>query len=416
MQTPTAAETNAKEELKQLYQEMDYGCEYSDNLPGLLSALNISLAFTSYQAGRLMLVRTDGDSIDVNFTAFPRPMGLACQGDSLTLGTFTQVIQFSREDHLLPQLKQPLPGIDQDITAPKLHRPTKADTPTAPEQPALTEEQLAHRKEQQAFIRQQFAPLEPHTDACFITRSSHHTGMINIHDIAWGSSGLWAVNSSFSCLCTLDSNYSFVPRWQPHFISELTPEDRCHLNGMTLRDGQPRYVTTFSTSDQPGKWRDSDKSTGTLMDVQSNEFLLQGLMMPHSPRWHDGNLYVCESGHGLFCRYNFDTGEKQVVAELPGFTRGVDFIGPIAIVGLSKVRQSDVSRPAPLAQKYPETHSGLWFIDLRSAEVIGTLSFTGNVDQIYDVAVLPDCTFPALIEPHHPRMRNHFTFSELQPL
>ena len=64
-------------------------------------------------------------------------------------------------------------------------------------------------------------PVDDRVDACFITRSAHYSGMINIHDIDWGDEGLWAVNSSFSCLCTIEPDSSFVPRWKPHFISEL---------------------------------------------------------------------------------------------------------------------------------------------------------------------------------------------------
>jgi len=52
---------DAKDKQKDLagqYAELDFDCEYSDNLPKLLHTLNISLAFTSYQAGRLMLIRS----------------------------------------------------------------------------------------------------------------------------------------------------------------------------------------------------------------------------------------------------------------------------------------------------------------------------------------------------------------------
>ena len=100
--------------------QMDYSAEYSDNLPALLKQLNIALVFTSYQAGRLMLVRSDGHQLDINYKSFPRPMGLAVTKNSLTLGVFTQVLKFQREDALLEKIKQPLLPIEQDITAPRL--------------------------------------------------------------------------------------------------------------------------------------------------------------------------------------------------------------------------------------------------------------------------------------------------------
>lgn len=411
MPEPTAAEPTAG---------MDFSADYSANLPALLERLDIALAFTSYQAGRLMLVRSDGQQLDVNFKSFPRPMGLTVTRDSLTLGIFTQVLKFQREDGLLAQIKQPLPPIEQDITAPRI-RP-KGETadvdavPPAPDaklDPAQREQLEAERARWAAYERAQMAPVDERVDACFISRSAHYTGMINIHDIDWGDEGLWAVNSSFSCLCTLSPDASFVPRWKPHFISELVPEDRCHLNGMTLRDGKPAYVTTFSTYDQAGMWRKGERFDGTLMDVQRNEILLQGLAMPHSPRWYRGHVYYCNSGEGQLCRYDPASGRNEVLAELPGFTRGMDFHGPLLFVGLSKVRRSDVTAAAPLAGKHNETFSGIWVFNLDDLQLVATLSFTGNVDQIYDVAVLPGCHFPELIEPAHPRMRNHFCFPPL---
>jgi len=412
--------TNTEPALAELYKSMDYSAHYSANLPALLKQLNIALAFTSYQAGRLMLVRSDGEQLDVNYKSFPRPMGLTVTPNSLTLGVFTQVIKFQREDGLLSQIKQPLQPIEQDITAPRIKPKTteqEAEALTEPEPAQLSAEQQAELEQQQQrwqeYQQQLMAPVDQRTDACFISRSTHFTGMINIHDIDWGTEGLWAVNSSFSCLCTLNPDASFIPRWKPHFISDLAPEDRCHLNGMTLKDGKPAYVTTFSTFNEVGMWRKGNKFDGTLMDVEHNEILLRGLAMPHSPRYYRGKVYYCNSGEGQLCRYDPTTGHNEVLAEVPGFTRGMDFYGPLLFVGLSKARQSDVTAAAPLARKHKETFSGIWVFNLDTLQVVATLKFTGNVDQIYDVAVLPGCHFPELLEPSHPRIRNHFCFPPL---
>lgn len=407
--------------LEALYSTLDFGCEYSDNLPTILKSLNITLAFTSYQAGRLMFVRSDGESIDVNYKKFHRPMGLTVTEKGMTLGVFTQVLNFHRADNLVANLKQPLQRIEDDITAPRIraeeHKQaemSEGDDPAVDDAragEAMSEEALAELEKQAAFkahSEKAFAPVDERVDACFITRSSHYSGMINLHDIDWGDEGLWVVNSSFSCLCTLDPDYSFVPRWKPHFISELVPEDRCHLNGMTLKDGKPAYVTTFSNFDEAGMWRKGEKFHGTLMDVDSNEILLHGLTMPHSPRWYQDRVYFCNSGLGLVCSYDPSSGKEETIAELQGFTRGMDFYGPIAFVGSSKVRLTQVSSAAPLSEKFDETFSGIWLINLEDNTVLGYIKFTGNVDQIYDVAVIPGCSFPELLEPSHPRMRNHF--------
>lgn len=430
-------EASQKDDTPSITAQMDFNCEYSDNLPEILKKLNISLAFTSYQAGRLMLIRSDGETLDVNFKSFPRPMGLSVTEDGITLGIFTQIINFQRENGLLDMLKQPLQNMEDDITTPRI-KPKKSDTEESAEEKAaetankentdsinkLSPEQLVSQKEQlkkiEEYQQKLNAPVDERVDACFITRSAHYSGMINIHDIDWGDEGLWAVNSSFSCLCTIEPDFSFVPRWKPYFISELVPEDRCHLNGMTLKDGKPAYVTTFSTFDKSGMWRQGDKFSGTLMDVKTNTILLNGLAMPHSPRWHDDRVYFCNSGHGQICSYHPQTKATDTLAEVPGFTRGMDFYGPIMFAGLSKVREADVTSPAPLAKKYDKTYSGIWLFntdeknDDGQMKEIGNIKFTGNVDQIYDVAVIPNCSFPELIEPSHPRMRNHFCHPELK--
>lgn len=411
--------------------DFDYSCDYSSQIPAILKHLNLSLAFTSYQAARLMIVRTDGETLDINYKAFPRPMGLTTNGGGLTLGIFTQIIQFSRVDELLDMLKKPLERIENDITAPRLridrdnaahdgateaasaengepgakeHLPPSnaVAAQDGPESDALSAEAEAR----QAALH---AAVDSRVDACYITRSAHHSGMINIHDIEWGDDGLWAVNSSFSCLCLVDADYSFIPRWKPHFISELVPEDRCHLNGMTLKDGKPAYVTAFSTFNERGLWRHHKGATGILMDVERNEILLEGLHMPHSPRWHNDKVYFCNSGLGTLDTYCPATGKHEVVAELPGFTRGIEFYGSLAFVGLSQLRpKEDDKDPLPIHERLNETTSGIWLVNLETGEEIGRIAFSGDVDQIYDVTLIRDCAFPEFIEPSHPRMRNHF--------
>jgi uncharacterized protein (TIGR03032 family) len=310
---------------------------------------------TSYQASRLVMVRSDGDTVNTHLRAFPRPMGLAVRKDRLILGIWAQVLDFRRNDSLL--------GV-----------------------------------------------IEPQgvVDACYIPRASHVSGMINIHDIAWGDGGLWAVNSMFSCLCTFHPDSSFVPRWQPHFISELLPEDRCHLNGMAMREGLPAYVTSFGKFNQRRAWRDWTEFDGTLMDVAGNRILLDGLVMPHSPRWHQGRVYFCESGCGKVCTYEPVTGTVETVIELPGFTRGLAFVGSLMFVGLSAVRSSEVAVKLPIAGGH--TESGLRVVDLRSGEVVAGMLFTGDVSQIYDVAVVEGSSYPELLEWGDERVGDAYVF------
>ena len=160
-------------------------------------------------------------------------------------------------------------------------------------------------------------------DACFLPRSCHVTGDIGVHEIAWSADELWIVNTRFSCLCTLDPDYSFVPRWRPPFITALAAEDRCHLNGLAMVDGRPKYVTALGETDTQDGWRANKPHGGCLIDVSSGEIVTRGLSMPHSPRWHDGRLWVLESGTGRLVLVDPATGQRQTVAELPGFARGL---------------------------------------------------------------------------------------------
>ena len=344
---------------QELQQSLDFTSTASSNFPALLAGLNFSLVVTSFQAHKLFFIRSDGHNIDVNFKNFPRPMGLAVSSQQITLGTLHQVWRFRRCDDALPKLNF------------------------------------------------------PQADACYVPDACHQTGEINIHDIAYGDKGLWVVNSAFSCLATLDPGYSFTPQWKPDFISELVAEDRCHLNGMALLAGKPAYVTTFNQTDRRRSWRETDKDQGCLIDVQTGALKLNNLVMPHSPRCYQGYVYFCESGYGLVRRFNPKTGEVVDVIKLPGFTRGMDFFGPLMFVGLSKIRQSSVLDPAPIAQECGETCSGIWCINLDDHSIVGYVRFEGNIDQIYDVAVLTGAMYPELLLPDDTDAMQVFHFPPL---
>ena len=202
---------------------------YTTNLPAILDHFGISLAVSTYQAGKVILVRSDGGGINTHFRDFNKPMGLAVDGQRLTVGGQNTVWYYRN-----------MPAV-----APKLEPPGKHD-------------------------------------AAYLPRQVHVTGDIDIHELAWGKDDLWIVNTRFGCLCTLDSDHSFSPRWRPHFVSGLAPEDRCHLNGLAMVGGQPKYVTALGETDTPGGWRANKRSGGVLMDVDRNEVLLRGLSMPHS--------------------------------------------------------------------------------------------------------------------------------------
>jgi uncharacterized protein (TIGR03032 family) len=164
-------------------------------------------------------------------------------------------------------------------------------------------------------------------------------------------------------------------------------------------NGRPRYVTALGETDEPGGWRTNKSTGGVLIDVGSGEIVTRGLSMPHSPRWYAGRLWVCESGTGTLGLIDPNTGKYQVVAALPGFTRGLDFAGDFAFVGLSQVRESAVFSGIPITQRLAEDERtcGVGVINLTTGQVVGLLRFETGVQEVFAVAVLPGRCYPELI-------------------
>ena len=311
----------------------------------LLEFLNLSLLVTTYQADKLVVLRCDDNGVNIHFQHFRRPMGLACDGERLAVGTAVEVCELRND-------------------------------------PALAQE------------------LDPHgkRDACFLPRAKHVTGNVRVPDMAWVGDDLVFVNTRFSCLARRAAGHSFAPCWRPPLISALVPEDRCHLNGLGLRDGRVRYVTALAPSDQPAGWRAHKRDGGIVMDVATDEVLVRGLSMPHSPRWYAGRLWVLESGAGGVGFVDPRSGRYVSLAELPGFTRGLDFCGPLAFIGLSQVRESAVFSGIAIAERaLQERACGVWVLHIETGRTVAFLRFEEAVQEIFAVQVLPGRRFPDLI-------------------
>ncbi len=331
---------------------------HTPNFPALLRGLGASLLVTTYQAGKLVMVRDEGDHLNTHFRTFQAPMGLALRGDRLAIGTSVQVWEYVD-----------VPAVTSKLEPPGRH------------------------------------------DACFLPRSCHVTGNIQIHEMAWGSGAeLWVVNTRFSCLCTLDPSASFTPRWRPPFVTALEPTDRCHLNGLGMVEGRPRYVTALGQTNAPAGWRPEKAHGGIVMDVSSGTVLAQGLSMPHSPRWYAGRLWVCESGTGTLGFLDAHTGRYQAIATTPGFTRGLDFAGNLAFVGLSQVRETAVFSGIPITERLaPEERTcGVCVVDLTRGEPIALLRFEEGVQEVFAVQVLPGRRYPELVNDDSKLLENSF--------
>ena len=220
---------------------------------------------------------------------------------------------------------------------------------------------------------------------------------------------LWFVNTRFSCLCTRGMPYSFVPRWRRSFVTELAPEDRCHLNGLGLRDGRVRYVTALGETNTPGGWRANEKDGGVLIDLEANEVIARGLSMPHSPRWYAGRLWVLHSGTGGLGTIDPATGRYEEVATLPGFTRWLDFAGPLAFVGLSQVRESAVFSGIPITDRPLEERScGVWVVNIQTGQVVALVRFEDALQEIFAVQLLPGRRRPDVLNDDTVRLADSF--------
>lgn len=309
---------------------------HTQSIASLLEQAGRSMLITTYKSGHAIIARAAEGKIDTEFTNINRPMGVATQGARLAIGASDCVMSFSINANLASQVPSTRP----------------VDIPYAP-------------------------------------RSILFTGDIAIHDMAYGDDEeLYFINTRFSCLCRLDTNHSFDPIWRPEWITALAAEDRCHLNGLAMRDGKPRYVTALARTDEAHGWREHKGTSGLVIDVSTNSVIAEGLSMPHSPRWHNNRLWVLESGKGTLGTVDLDTGNVATIAVLPGFTRGLAFIGPYALVGLSQVRES-VFTQLPITAQAAERNCGVWMVDTRNGAIAGFLKFDGVVQEIFDVTTLP---------------------------
>jgi uncharacterized protein (TIGR03032 family) len=239
-------------------------------------------------------------------------------------------------------------------------------------------------------------------DAVYAPRLSYVTGDLDIHDIGVDAKAAPVfVNTLFNCLAGPSPFYSFEPVWRPKFISELKAEDRCHLNGLAMRDSKPAFVTASAASDTYDGWRSQRRDGGIVIDVASGETVARGMSMPHSPRWYLDRLWVLNSGEGEFGFVDSSTGRFEPVAFCPGYLRGLAFLGGHAVVGLSLPRAnktfSGLGLDEKLRQRNIEPRCGLYFIDLKTGSIVHSIVLAGVVTELYDVAVLPGVRQPAMI-------------------
>lgn len=330
-------------------QDTTFELSTSRQFTSWLAAQDTSLAFSTYRAGKLFLLglKPDG-SLSVFERTMERCMGLYVSGNSLWVST---LYQLWRLENVLDS------GQNQD-----------------------------------GF------------DRVYLPQVGYVTGDLDIHDIATDEDGnILFANTLFSCLATTNTTHSFAEVWRPPFISKLAAEDRCHLNGLAMLDGKPKYMTAISNSDGVDGWRDRRTDGGVVIDVTTDEIIASGLSMPHSPRVLDGKLWILNSGTGYLGTIDLEDGAFEPIAFLPGYGRGLTFVGDhYAVVGLSLPRNSKTFGGLPLEENLKsrnmDARCGLVIINLKSGDIVDWLRIESNVvDELYDVVALPGVTRPSAI-------------------
>ena len=341
--------------------------ECSRGLADWLIMNNVSLAFTSYQTGQLFLVGVMPDGrISIHQRNFIRAMGVIAQSDRIYVAGLEAVW---RMDNILRRTE----------------------------------------------VANQFF------DRLFVPRNAQVTGDLDVHEMGVDKHGrVIFVNTKFSCLATFNQTHSFRPLWKPMFISKIAPEDRCHLNGMAMVDGTPKYVTSVSQSDLVNGWRERREQGGVIIDVQADRIVTDALSMPHSPRVANGALWVLDSGRGYIARVDEKTGAKENVCFCPGFLRGMTIWNGHAIATVSLPRDGTF-RGLELDENIRSRDGlpwcGIQIVDLRMGGIVEWLRLEGFIKELFDVAVIPGSRCPMALGVGTPEVQHTISFEpEFGPL
>ena len=320
----------------------------SRQFPQWLAEQRLSLAFTTYQAGKIFLIGVQPNGrLSVFERSLERCMGLAVSETGFYVSTLYQLWRFEN---------------------------------------ALQPEQVANGY-----------------DRLYVPQLGFVTGDLDVHDLGLdGDGGLYFVNTLFGCLARPSERYSFEPVWQPPFVSRLAAEDRCHLNGLAMRDGKAAFATAVSETDVADGWREHRRDGGCVIDIAADAVVARGLSMPHSPRWHDGRLWLHNSGTGEFGFLDLDSGRFEPLCFCPGYLRGLAMSGDFAVMGLSKPRENrtftGLALDDALTARNVEARCALHVVDLRTGDVVHWLRLEGLVHELYDLVVMPGVRRPMALD------------------
>ncbi|GAB4247754.1 MAG: TIGR03032 family protein [Ekhidna sp.] len=323
-----------------------FSYSYTPNIPELLLGLKCSIAISTYQTGKVVIFSAKDQNQLVQLPrTFPKPMGMAIKGNKWAIATHDSVMITGNAPGLAPNY---------------VHNPNTYDS-------------------------------------LYVPRASYYTGPLDMHDIQFTKDGLVGVNTMFSTVCKIDEDFSFKTIWKPTFISEEKPEDRCHLNGLAVdSEGTPKYISALGQGDSHRSWKEGMLDGGILIDMESNEIVLSGLPVPHTPRIYKDGVWMLLSATGELVKVNPESGKYDIITKLNGFARGMDRIGDYLFIATSKLRpNSSLFREAPVAKR--SVACGITVVYIPTGQPCGHITYNTSVEELYDLVILRNNLRPNIL-------------------
>ncbi|MDO4574550.1 MAG: TIGR03032 family protein [Planctomycetia bacterium] len=308
-----------------------------------------SIALTLPTSGKVAFLGWDGRQITAFYRQFDYPTGMAVHGEQLLITSRQRITLYANNRQL---------SYDYDPQTPGVY------------------------------------------DSCYLPRASWYVGEVYPRETAFDKQGMLFVNTRFSCLARPSFKYHFETAWKPEFVSEVVPEDRCHLSGVAIAENQAAYVTAFGATNTQEGWKENLLTSGVLINVPANQVVLRGLCMPHSPRWYKGCLWFLNSGAGELWVLSPRTNDVKVVCSLPGYVHGLDFWNDYAIIGVSLPRNGENNGEngrLPFMRKNQKPFCGVVVLNIHSGQIAGIFQFLQGCSEIFDLRLLPKSRRVALL-------------------
>ena len=222
-------------------------------------------------------------------------------------------------------------------------------------------------------------------------RSQFHPGALYLHDLAYVGGVLHGNAVGQNAVVRLDRERAERVWWPKAIETDAGPDfSRNYLQLNSIAAGASVESSFFSASAdrmsarRPGHRNFPVDGRGVIFSGRTREPVVRGLTRPHSARLHEGELWVESSGYGEVGVAA--DGSFEVVARLPGWTRGLAFHGNVAVVGTSRVLPR-FHMYAP-GLDLERSVCGVHAVDTRSGEVVGSLVWPeGN--QVFAVEAVP---------------------------